>query len=201
MNWFLKGLKNGIKTERFPVGNQEYLPGWSTRITGKGNSYCPTGAINEGKWDPEKCIFCRMCFPNYQPTGDSRIGIVNNYNKAFKKSLFIYPIDVGSCGGCNLELNALTSPHYDISRFGIFFVNTPKHADALIVLGKLSEKMIEPLVRAYDSMPDPKIAIAGCSGAIMSKMPIKFDAVVPGCPPNPYTYLYTLVKIKNGEMQ
>jgi Ni,Fe-hydrogenase III small subunit len=195
MSWFLRGIKKGVKTERFPVGDPEYKPGWSTEISGEGPAECPTGAIDNGRWIPERCIFCRRCYPNYKPTGNVRIGKIYRTNGMFSKSLHVYTIDVGSCGGCNQEINALTSPHYDMNRLGIFFVNTPRQADALVVLGPLSESMREPLMRAYQAMPEPKLVVAGCSCAVVNDFPLKFDAVIPGSPPNPYTMLDVLIKL------
>ncbi|MEM4093265.1 MAG: hypothetical protein QW837_09535, partial [Conexivisphaerales archaeon] len=147
------------------------------------------------KWIAERCVFCRRCYPNYRPTGNVGIGKIYRKSDMFSRSLYVYPIDVGSCGGCNQELSALTSPHYDMSRFGIFFVNTPRQADALIVLGALTENMMMPLMRVYEAMPDPKLVVAGCSCAMVKDFPLKFDAIMPGSPPNPYTMLDVLVKL------
>lgn len=204
MNWFLKGLIKGIRTEKFPKEEPKEVALWSTRLKGSGEVNCPISAINKGVWNAENCIFCGRCYPSYIPSGDVNIFEVKNSNKLFKRSFYVYPIDVGTCGGCNFEVKLLTSPQYDMSRFGIFFTNTPRHADALLVMGVMTEKMKEVLKRAYDAMPEPKlvIAIGTCAvsgGIIGEKADIKPDVVVYGCPPNPYTILKALIEAKGGE--
>ncbi|MFP3165585.1 MAG: NADH:ubiquinone oxidoreductase, partial [Acidianus sp.] len=129
--WFLRGVRKGILTEKTPKDIAE----WSTKIEGKGVVNCPTKAIENGKWIAERCIFCRRCYPNYKPNLNYEISIIKGTQKLFKKSFFLYPIDAGSCGGCNMELKLISSPQYDMTRFGIFFTNTPRHADAIIVMG------------------------------------------------------------------
>lgn len=200
MNWFLKGIKKGIKTEKLEEPKDVAI--WSTRIvkTGESETYCPTNAINE-EWNPEKCIFCGRCYPQYSPNGDVNIFEIKQSNKLFKRSFYLYPIDVGTCGGCNFEVKLLTSPQYDMSRFGIFFTNTPRHADALLVMGVITERMKDVLHKAYDAMPNPKliIALGSCaiSGGIIGEKPeIKPDVIIYGCPPNPYTILKALIKAK-----
>ncbi|WP_022670947.1 NADH ubiquinone oxidoreductase [Hippea alviniae] len=73
----------------------------------------------------------------------------------FKKSLHVFPIDVSNDNSLNFEISALASPQYNIHRFGIFFTDSPRHADILLVLGKVSEKMIEPLKETVNQMPEP----------------------------------------------
>lgn len=201
MSWFLKGIKRGIRTEKFPKEKPLEVAPWSTKIEGEGKVNCPTNAIEDNKWAQEKCVFCRRCFPSYKPTGDVNIFKVEKRNPTFRKSFYIYPIDVGTCGGCNLELKLLTSPQYDMSRFGIFFTNTPRHADALLVMGIMTEGMREALMRAYEAMPEPKLIIllgaCAISGGLLGLPPeIKGDVRIAGCPPNPYTILKALVETK-----
>ncbi len=76
-------------------------------------------------------------------------------DKIFSKSLNIYPIDVGNSGNLNFEMAALATPQYNIHRFGIFFADSPRHADVLLVLGRCSEKMIEPLEETVNQLPEP----------------------------------------------
>ncbi len=166
---------------------------------------CPTSAIGDGHWDPEKCIYCRRCYPSYSPTGNIDVYKVHRKVELFKRSFYIYPVDVGTCGGCNLELKMISSPQYDMTRFGIFFTNTPRHADALLVMGVLTERMKEPLLNAYEAMPEPKLVIAlgacAISGGIMGNgSPIRPDVVIPGCPPSPHVILKALVKAKGEKL-
>lgn len=114
------------------------------------------------------------------------------------KSLAIRMVDAGSCNGCELEMHAVTNCIYDIERFGIHFVASPRHADLLLVTGPVSRHMQAALKRTYDAMPAPKLVIAmgdcgadggefGVSyascGAVANVIPV--DAVIRGCPPNP----------------
>ncbi|ARM76725.1 NADH-quinone oxidoreductase subunit B family protein [Acidianus manzaensis] len=203
MNWFIKGIKKGIKTEKFPQQSPEDVSIWSTKIVKNqgGTVECPTKSIEEEKWNPSRCIFCGRCYPQYSPSNDIGIFEIKQNNKLFKRSFYLYPIDIGTCGGCNFELKLLTSPQYDMSRFGIFFTNTPRHADALLVMGVITERMKEVLERAYDAMPNPKLVIAlgtcAISGGLIGNNPeIKPDVIIYGCPPNPYTILKALIKAK-----
>ncbi|QGA54302.1 NADH:ubiquinone oxidoreductase [Sulfolobus sp. E5-1-F] len=195
--WFIRGLRKGIMTEKYP----KELPEWSTEIQGQGNANCPTNAIKDEKWIKEKCIFCRRCYPNYKPNLNPRIYTVKKTQPLFKKSFYLYPIDSGSCGGCNMELKLLSSPEYDMTRFGIFFTNTPRHADALIIMGVLTEKMKEVLRKAYDAMPEPKVIIllgaCAISGGIIGEgIPLEAAIEIAGCPPNPFTILEALTRVK-----
>ncbi|MEM3288449.1 MAG: NADH:ubiquinone oxidoreductase [Saccharolobus sp.] len=195
--WFLRGLRKGILTEKYP----QEIAEWSTEIQGKGEANCPTNAIQNEKWIPEKCIFCRRCYPNYKPNLNPKIYKIKSTNKLFRRSFFLYPIDSGTCGGCNTELKLISAPEYDMTRFGIFFTNTPRHADALVVMGVVTEKMKEVIKEAYDAMPEPKLIIllgtcAISGGIIGNGIPMEAAAFIPGCPPNPYIILETLVKVK-----
>lgn len=113
------------------------------------------------------------------------------------RSLAIRTIDAGSCNGCELELNALSNIIYDLERFGLRFVTSPRHADVLLVTGPLTRNMSEALERAYEATPDPKwvVAVGDCAidGGVfkgsyacldgVSTVPV--DLVIAGCPPTP----------------
>jgi Ni,Fe-hydrogenase III small subunit len=120
----------------------------------------------------------------------------------FGDSLAIREVDAGSCNGCELEIHALNNPFYDIERFGVHFVASPRHADLLLVTGPVSRHMEAALRRTYEATPDPKLVIAvgdcgACGGefgisyascgAVSSVLPV--DAVIPGCPPTPLALL------------
>jgi Ni,Fe-hydrogenase III small subunit/ferredoxin-like protein FixX len=134
--------------------------------------------------------------------------------KIFGRSLTIRQVDAGSCNGCEVEIAALNNPIYDIERFGIHFVASPRHADVLLVTGPASRNMEIALLRTYEATPSPKIVIAvgacACSGGIfgdtyattggIDKI-IPVDVYIPGCPPRPQTLLQGLFlainKMKN----
>lgn len=127
--------------------------------------------------------------------------------RIFGKSLAIRMVDAGSCNGCELEMHAVNNSFYDIERFGIHFVASPRHADLLLVTGPVSRHMQAALERTYDAMPAPKIVIAmgdcaadggefGVSyascGAVANVIPV--DAVIRGCPPNPLQLLLGILE-------
>ena|SRR3990167_7231090 len=122
--------------------------------------------------------------------------------KAFGRAASIRHVDAGSCNGCELEINALHNPYYNVEGLGIHFVASPRHADILLVTGPVSRNMEVALKRTYDSTPDPKWVVAvgncGCTGGLFSQSyatlgpvsaVIPVDVAVPGCPPTPYAIL------------
>ncbi len=111
------------------------------------------------------------------------------------RSLQLRHVDAGSCNGCEQELTALTGRDYDIQQYGLEFVASPRHADALLVTGPVVDTMARPLARVFDAMPSPKfrIAFGDCAAgdgvfrscyASHGGLPAP-DVVVPGCPPTP----------------
>lgn len=118
------------------------------------------------------------------------------------RALVIREVDAGSCNGCELEVNALSNPYYNIEGLGIRLAASPRHADLLLVTGPVTKNMEEPLRIAYAAMPEPKLVVAlgdcardggifgasyaTCGGA--SKV-IPVDVAVPGCPPPPLAIL------------
>ena len=122
--------------------------------------------------------------------------------KRLGRSLAIREVDAGSCNGCELEIHALNNPYYDLERFGLRFVASPRHADLLLVTGPVSKHMAIALKRTYDATPDPKLVVAvgdcGCNGGIFGESyaslggvssVIPVDVAVPGCPPSPTALL------------
>ncbi len=118
--------------------------------------------------------------------------------KRFRGALAIRHVDAGSCNGCELEINALNNPYYNLEGLGIQIVASPRHADLLLVTGPVSRHMEVALKRAYAAMPAPKLVIAigdcGCTGGLFGESyvsrgrvsnVIPVDVVVSGCPPTP----------------
>jgi Ni,Fe-hydrogenase III small subunit len=118
------------------------------------------------------------------------------------QALTIRQVDAGSCNGCELEINALNNPYYNIEGLGIRFVASPRHADMLLVTGPVSRNMALALKRTYDATPEPKLVVAvgdcGCDGGIFGESYascgrisgiIPVDVAVPGCPPPPIEIL------------
>jgi Ni,Fe-hydrogenase III small subunit len=124
------------------------------------------------------------------------------------RSLAIRQVDAGSCNGCELEIHALGNPFYDLERFGLRFVASPRHADVLLVTGPVTKNMREALERTYAATPDPKWVIAAgecaancglfagsyaCVGAVSAVIPV--DLHIPGCPPTPTQLLQGLLAL------
>ena len=122
------------------------------------------------------------------------------------RSLSIRAVDAGSCNGCELEIHALNNAFYDLERFGLRFVASPRHADVLMVTGPVTKNMREALERTYNATPDPKwvIAVGDCAvdggmfagsyavvGGVSSVVPV--DLHVRGCPPRPLELLAGLL--------
>jgi Ni,Fe-hydrogenase III small subunit len=127
-------------------------------------------------------------------------------HRLFGRSLHIRQVDAGSCNGCELEISGLTGPHYDLERFGLHFVASPRHADCLLVTGPVTRNMAEALRLTWEATPDPKLVIAAgdCArdgglfagsyavvGGVGAVVPV--DAVIPGCPPTPRALLAGLL--------
>ena len=153
----------------------------------------------------EKCIFCRRCLPDYQPTGEQDIFTVKKSEKTFRKSFHVFPLDSGACGSCNMEFLSIFSPQYDANRLGIFMVNTPRHADAIVIIGVMTPGMKEALDRAYEAMPEPRLVVAlgacAVTGGIVGDAPLdreRYHVEIAGCPPSPYTILAALNAGRGG---
>ena len=124
------------------------------------------------------------------------------------RSLSIREVDAGSCNGCELEIHALSNAFYDLERFGLRFVASPRHADVLLVTGPVTKNMSEALLRTYEATPAPKwvVAAGGCAldGGIFAGSyacvggvgkVISVDLQIPGCPPTPTALLSGLIAL------
>jgi Ni,Fe-hydrogenase III small subunit len=124
------------------------------------------------------------------------------------RSLSIRQVDAGSCNGCELEIHALNNAYYDLERFGIRFVASPRHADLLLVTGPVTKNMREALERTYNATPAPKwvVAVGDCAfdggcfagsyavvGGVAEVVPV--DLHIPGCPPSPMQILQALLAL------
>ncbi len=124
------------------------------------------------------------------------------------RSLSIRQVDAGSCNGCELEIHALNNAFYDLERFGLRFVASPRHADVLMVTGPVTRNMREALERTYHATPDPKWVVGvgacavdggifkgsyACVGGVSDVVPV--DLHVPGCPPSPQALLRALLTL------
>jgi Ni,Fe-hydrogenase III small subunit len=129
------------------------------------------------------------------------------------RSLAIRQVDAGSCNGCELEIHALNNAFYDLERFGLRFVASPRHADVLLVTGPVTRNMREALERTYLATPDPKwvVALGACAldggifsgsyavtGGVSDVVPV--DLHIRGCPPAPTEILKGLIALLDAQM-
>ncbi|HVO31554.1 MAG TPA: NADH:ubiquinone oxidoreductase [bacterium] len=189
---------------------------------------CPTGAIalDPLALDLGRCVFCGECADacsdgkivfgsSWKMAAGRREDLVlregsrlepvrvsESLHRIFGRSLRLRSVSAGGCNGCELELNALGNVNFDMGRFGIEFVASPRHADAVVVSGPVTANMAEALELAWDAVPDPRFVIAfgtcaisgepfADSGAVDRKFleknaPLLF---IPGCPPHPLTFI------------
>ena len=147
-----------------------------------------------------KCRLAKGIVTKPLPKGTEALGkeLKSVISKKFNRSLHIREVDAGSCGACESEIMSAINPIYDIQRFGIHFVASPRHADALLVTGPVSKNMVLALQKTFDAMPEPKfvIVLGQCAidggifkdsyytqGGVKGILPVAL--CIPGCPPSP----------------
>jgi membrane-bound hydrogenase subunit mbhJ len=133
--------------------------------------------------------------------------MAKSLSKSFKKALWVYHCNSGSCNGCDIEIIAALCPRYDLERFGIKLVGTPRHADVLLITGPVTKQMEDKVKRVYEQMPEPKavISVGNCGntgdvfyesynlvGPIDKVLPV--DIYVVGCPPRPEAIINGVAK-------
>ena len=129
--------------------------------------------------------------------------------KKIKRSVYVYRVDCGGCNGCEIEIFGSITPVFDVERFGIKVVPSPRHADVLLYTGAVTRAMRMPALRAFEAAPDPKIVVSygacGCTGGIFydnycvwggTDKILPVDVYIPGCPPRPEAMLYGLMQLQ-----
>ena len=193
---------------------------------------CPQEAIDADarRIDMGRCVFCGACerlsngtFVSF--TRDFEISVAEkahlitdgtlpdladhaktHFKKLFGRSLQLRQVSAAGCNACEADLNVLATPFFDLARFGINFVASPRHADGIVVTGPISRNMKTALLQTYEAVPAPKVVIAvgSCtlSGGPFRGSPeitegldtlLPVDLFIPGCPPHPLTNLHALL--------
>jgi len=129
-------------------------------------------------------------------------GFGSEIEDIFGGSLKLRQVSAGGCNGCELELGACSNVNFDMARYGIEFVASPRHADGIVLTGPLTRNMLGPFLTCYEAVPDPKMVImtgaCSISGGVFANSPavargsiddISIDLFVPGCPPHPLTFI------------
>jgi Ni,Fe-hydrogenase III small subunit/NAD-dependent dihydropyrimidine dehydrogenase PreA subunit len=194
---------------------------------------CPTGALKEGLIiDLGSCLFCNQCVracPHgaisfsrefrmaARTRGDlifknNSLKIIDSLDKEskrlFGRSLKLRQVSAGGCGACEADTNVLGTIVYDLGRFGVQFVASPRHADGLLITGPVSKNMRLALEKTYEALPAPKLVIAAgacsISGGPYIDHPevlngadpiLPVDLYIPGCPPHPLTILHGILSL------
>jgi Ni,Fe-hydrogenase III small subunit/Fe-S-cluster-containing hydrogenase component 2 len=230
-NQFIPDVKKAVINEKFrgfPVLKQSMCSncGECEKICPTGAI-----KLNPLQIDMGKCIFCGDCqnfcnneaikFTNFHKlattnrkkliiTSDMSVDDFYNHavvvnkkiKKVFGRSLKLRQVSAGGCNGCEMELNACSNVNFDMGRFGIDFVASPRHADGIVITGPITENMTDALEDAYNATPDPKIVIltGACSisgGVFQQSTTINraflekhnIDLFLPGCPIHPLTFI------------
>lgn len=228
----LRDVRDAPLPQRFRglphINNTKCVDGCTACVTS-----CPTAAIQRDpvRIDMGRCIFCPVCeevcpeqiisfTPEYRIASYTREGLSVTKETTsiaprqaseriisyFGKSLKLRQVSAGGCNGCELELNALSNVNFDMGRYGIEFVASPRHADGIVITGPITRAMVSPLDLCINAVPHPRIIIlvgaCAISGGIFRESPeidrgqfdqLPIDLFVPGCPPHPLTFINALL--------
>jgi Ni,Fe-hydrogenase III small subunit/Pyruvate/2-oxoacid:ferredoxin oxidoreductase delta subunit len=200
---------------------------------------CPTGAIalRPVALDLGRCVFCNACAElcpakKFDFTSNPRMGVSereslvvaegateaarvrahSTFARLFGRSLKMRQVSAGGCNACELELGALTNVNFDVQRYGIEWVASPRHADALVLSGPLTRTMRDAVQLAWDAMPEPRflVAVGACaiSGGLYDGATgvdrgfleaVGPSLYVPGCPPHPLTFINAILDLLGAD--
>jgi Ni,Fe-hydrogenase III small subunit len=188
-------------------GDQAIAPGQAVEVAAYSRAQLEQVAAFDVDEATGSCRFREMELQAGPSLEESAARLRERIQGRLGRSLHVRQVDAGSCNGCELEISAITNPLFDLERFGIHFVASPRHADVLLVTGPVTRNMEIALQRTYEAAPEPRVVVAvgacGCSGGIFGEgtyaavggvdrvLPV--DVYVPGCPPRPQAILNGLL--------
>ncbi len=217
--------KNKIVTEDISTTGSDRMRGkieGTSDVLGACETICPAKAFetdgNQYAIDYKKCLFCGECVRAAQGLSHShedvlpefiaatQVAVAKEITNKLGRSLNVRHVDAGSCNACDFEMGALSNPIYDLHRFGVSFVASPRHADLIMVTGTVTRNLEQALKMTYEAMPEPRLVMAcgACAaggetygstyaivGAVSEVVPV--DIYIPGCPPRPSTMIVGLL--------
>lgn len=196
--WLRDGLRSGRSTESYPRSRDEYIDKYAHWTKDTCGALDAADITDSSAENPDL----------------STLLTEKKIRRLLRKSLYIRHIDAGSCNACESEILSLSNPYYNFHRLGIFFTDSPRHADVLLVTGIVTKAMKNILIETYEAMPRPRLVIASgvcaINGGLFQSSPrfagrvkdfLPVDVEIPGCPPNPFALINGLIIAVNKQRE
>ena len=223
LDWLRARIRQGTRTSPFPLGEPEFPERFRGRPTVDPAPGAPPFDVGACLFSPEEAgdhpAGLVRFTSDHRMAASARGDLISatgeveltraldvEMRRLFGRSLRLRSVVAGSCGGCEAELNAMSNVVFDMARFGVQFVASPRHADGLVITGTVNRNMRDALLTTYEATPSPRIVIAvgacAIAGGPFAGSPeiappagVPIDLYVPGCPPHPLTVLDGLLRL------